>query len=109
VNEKSMSAPSEIDGNASIVAFLSYLQNYGGFGRSPMNGFVELINGHLCRWKQAGSDHGRTVGTLCIVHSTKFGRVNPLSVLIMDNTHHAATPKVVKIERTYSRGMPNIL
>jgi hypothetical protein len=42
VNEKIMSAPSEIDGTASIAAFLSYLQNYGGLGRSPMNGFVDI-------------------------------------------------------------------
>jgi hypothetical protein len=40
-----MSAPSEIDGNASIAAFLSCLQNYGGLGRSPMNGSVEIIYG----------------------------------------------------------------
>ena len=57
MNEKIMSAPSEIDGTASIAAFLSYLQNYGGLGRSPMNGFVDIY-GRLCIWKQAGSDHG---------------------------------------------------
>jgi hypothetical protein len=40
--KKIMSAPSEIDGTASIAAFLSYLQNYGGLGRSLMNGFVDI-------------------------------------------------------------------
>ena len=63
MNEKIMSAPSEIDGTASIAAFLSYLQNYGGLGRSPMNGFVDI-------WTDVSADGSRQVLIMAVGNLT---------------------------------------
>ena len=59
-DDERVGVPSEIDGNLPIAAFMSQLQEYGGLGRSSMNGCVIII------WTPLQIEAGSSLGSLSL-------------------------------------------